>query len=86
VSFGLGIVHDDGDGDDSTNDFYGHVDLVYGCSWLRFVAEIGDAGAPVAAVGARFATRHISVDLGLGVIGSDLVSAPTLVFGLTARP
>ncbi len=87
MSFGLGVLHDDTDGD-STTSFYGHVDLVYGRSRFRFLAEVGDVGTPIAALGVRYASRYVSVDLGIGAtgLGDDVVSTPVVVFGLTGRP
>jgi hypothetical protein len=71
---------------DPSTDITGHVGLVFGRSWIRLLAEIGDIGDAYGLVGARLATRHVSVDLGLGAVTGDAFSSPAVVFGLSARP
>jgi hypothetical protein len=88
ISFGLGVVRyaDSGDSDPSTS-FYGHVDMLFGGSWMRLLVEVGDIAAPFALVGARFATRHVSVDLGIGLTGDNLDddSSAFVMLGVSAR-
>ncbi|HEX4455410.1 MAG TPA: hypothetical protein VH143_31340 [Kofleriaceae bacterium] len=90
MSFGLGVVRyaDGGDGSDSSTSFYGHVDLLFGGSWARLLVEVGDIAAPFAIVGGRFATRHVSVDLGVGLTGDNLDddSSAVVMFGVSVRP
>ena len=88
MSFGLGVVRyaDSGDSDPSTS-FYGHVDLLFGASWARLLVEVGDIAAPFAIVGGRFATRHVSFDLGVGLTGDNLDddSSAVVMFGMSPR-
>jgi hypothetical protein len=86
TSFGLGVVHaDGGDGMSGSTSLYGHADLVFGRSWVRLLTEVGFLGAPDAVVGARFASRRVSADLGLGVTGLNEVSSPLLLLALSVR-
>jgi hypothetical protein len=87
MSFGLGAARYTGDGD-STTGFYGHADLVVGASWLRMLVEVGDVGSPFAVVGARLATAHVSVDLGVGASSDELVDSASavVVFAVSVRP
>ncbi|HEY3802645.1 MAG TPA: hypothetical protein VGL61_08545 [Kofleriaceae bacterium] len=71
---------------DPSTDVIGHVGLVVGRSWVRLLAEVGDIGDAYGLVGARLATRHVSVDLGVGAVTGEGFSSPAVVFGLSGRP
>ncbi len=90
MSFGLGVVRyaNGDDGSDATTSFYGHADLLFGGSWVRLLVEVGDIAAPFALVGGRFATRHVSVDLGVGMTGDNLDddSSAVVMLGVSVRP
>ncbi|HEY1549884.1 MAG TPA: hypothetical protein VGG28_18775, partial [Kofleriaceae bacterium] len=88
MSFGLGVVRyaDSGDDDPSTS-LYGHVDMLFGSRWARLLVEVGDIAAPFAIIGARFATRHVSADLGVGLTGDNVDddSSAFAMFAVSAR-
>jgi hypothetical protein len=63
----------------------GDASIVIGTSWLRPLIEVADFGMPLGFAGARFTSRHLAFDIGVGAAYHYDTQAGAVI-ALTVRP